>query len=160
MTPHGRALAILRHAKSEWPPDVPDLDRPLAPRGIRQAPEAGRWLADHAPRIDLAVCSPAARTRGTWELVAPELPDPPEIRYEARMHGATAGTLLRLVRELPDEANIVLLIGHNPGLEDLIAYLTGVGIGLKTSAAAVLSGDLTWPETDAGRLTLRSGPSR
>ena len=64
-----RTLILLRHAKSDWSGSVPDVDRPLARRGHRQAPQAGRWLADNIDSIDLAVVSPANRARRTWELV-------------------------------------------------------------------------------------------
>src|SRR4029079_1119605 len=83
-----RELIILRHAKSDWSGDEHDVDRPLAPRGRRQAPEAGQWLDARAGAIDLALVSPARRTRSTWELVAPELDSPPPIRYDDRLYAA------------------------------------------------------------------------
>ena len=69
----GHTLILLRHAKSDWSTGDPDHERPLAARGVRQAPEAGRWLAAHLDRIDLAVVSTAERARRTWSLVSAEL---------------------------------------------------------------------------------------
>ncbi|WP_230211275.1 SixA phosphatase family protein [Streptomyces kaniharaensis] len=74
--PH-RTLIVLRHAKSAWPPDVPDWERPLGPRGRRDAPEAGRWLRRRGLVPDTVVCSPARRARETWELAGAELPGTP-----------------------------------------------------------------------------------
>ena len=68
-----RTLILLRHAKSDWSGEEPDIDRPLAKRGRRQAPDTGRWLARSIHGIDLAVVSPAVRTRKTWDLVCKEL---------------------------------------------------------------------------------------
>ena len=70
-------LILLRHSKSDWSTNEADLDRPLAKRGRRQAPEAGRWLATHVDRIDLAVVSTARRARTTWDLVSAELGERP-----------------------------------------------------------------------------------
>ena len=71
-----RHLIVLRHAKSAWPQEVADQDRPLGPRGLRDAPAAGRWLREHGFTPDRIVCSPTRRTRQTWELVAHELGAP------------------------------------------------------------------------------------
>ncbi|MEU8927341.1 histidine phosphatase family protein [Kitasatospora sp. NPDC048545] len=101
-TPPRRTLIVLRHAKSAWPPDVPDRERPLGPRGRRDAPEAGRWLRRRGLVPDTVVCSPARRARETWELAGPEL------------------------REQGRRATTVLLVGHKPALEELILALTAV----------------------------------
>jgi phosphohistidine phosphatase len=134
-----RTLVLLRHAKSDWTHEVADADRPLAKRGRRQAPEAGRWLAAHLGHIDLAVVSPARRARSTWELVAAELPAATEVRIDQRVYAASADQLLRLVRELPDDRRTVALVGHNPGLEELVADLVGTWTPMPTSAIAVVS---------------------
>jgi phosphohistidine phosphatase len=134
-----RTLVLLRHAKSDWTHDVADVDRPLAKRGRRQAPEAGRWLAAHLGHIDLAVVSPARRARSTWELVAEELPAATQVRLDERVYAASADQLLRLVRELPDDRRTVALVGHNPGLEELVADLIGTWTPMPTSAIAVVS---------------------
>ena len=117
-----RRLILLRHAKSDWP-DVPDQERPLAKRGRRDAPVVGRWLRGHGYLPDTVICSVARRTRQTWELVAPELGGSPSVTFEPRAYAASALTLLYLVRELPGTCRAALLIGHNPGIEELAAHL-------------------------------------
>jgi phosphohistidine phosphatase len=139
-------LVLLRHAKSDWDGDEADIDRPLAPRGRREAPEAGQWLARHLPPLDLAVVSPALRVAETWRLVAAELAEPPATQVDDRVYAASAHELLTVVRDLPDEAGTVLLVGHNPGLEDLVRLLTGQHTPMPTSAIAVLKVESPWAE--------------
>lgn len=136
----------MRHAKSAWPEATADTQRPLAERGCRDAPAAGSWLRDHVAGVDLVVSSPALRARQTWELVAPELNPPPEVRLDERVYGASAETLLGVIQELPQQAATVLVIGHNPGLEELVELLTGAVEPLKTSAIAVLDGPPAWAD--------------
>jgi phosphohistidine phosphatase len=142
-------LVIMRHAKSAWPEGLADLDRPLDERGRRDAPVAGRWIREHhAP--DLVICSPALRTRQTWDLVAAELETVPEVRLDERLYATSAETYAGVVRELADEARTVLLIGHNPDVEDLVTLLTGASVGFKTGTIAVLTSSAAWK--NAGRL--------
>jgi phosphohistidine phosphatase len=117
-----RRLILLRHAKSDWP-DVPDRDRPLAKRGRRDAPRIGRWLREHGDQPDVVVVSDAARTRQTWDLVAPELGGSPAVRLEPRAYAASALTLLYLAQELPARYRTAMLIAHNPGLSELATSL-------------------------------------
>lgn len=131
-------LILLRHGKSNWAGGEPDHLRPLARRGRRQVPEAGRWLADHVGVIDLAVVSPSERTRATWRLAAAELAVPPPVREDDRVYAASARSLLDVVRELPGDVATVVLVGHNPGVEDLVASLTGRSVPMPTSALAVI----------------------
>ncbi|WP_431961859.1 SixA phosphatase family protein [Actinacidiphila sp. bgisy160] len=147
-----RRLVVLRHAKSAWPPDVPDHDRPLGPRGRRDAPAVGHWLreAEHIP--DLVICSTSRRTQETWELAAEALgaTPPPTVRLDERVYAATARALLDVLREAPDDVATLLLVGHNPGVQDLVLRLTGEARAdallraadkFPTSALAVLA----WP---------------
>lgn len=120
-----RQLILVRHAKSAWPEDVPDRDRPLAKRGRRQAPLAGAWLRSAGYRPDLVLCSPARRTRETWQLVAAELGKGGKVEYEDRVYGAGAAALLELVREVSPGVKTLLLVGHYPGLPDLAVELAG-----------------------------------
>ena len=133
-----RTLILLRHAKSDWSGDEDDVDRPLAKRGRRQAPVAGRWLAEQVERIDLAVVSTATRAQQTWQIASVELASAPPVRNEARAYAASDRALLDLVQALPDEARTVVLVGHNPGLEDLASSLTGRWVPMPTSALAVI----------------------
>jgi phosphohistidine phosphatase len=144
----GRTLVLLRHAKSDWSGNGRDDQRPLAKRGRRQAPEAGRWLAANVDAIDLAVVSPAARARSTWDLASTELREVPETRVDDRVYAASAHELLDVVRGLPDDCDTIALVGHNPGMEELVQLLTGEWVEMVTSAIAVISLPGSW--SDAG----------
>ena len=121
-----RRLLILRHAKSDWPDGVPDEERPLSPRGRAAAPRMGAYLAREGLAPDLALVSPARRTAETWELVRAAL-GPVEARTDGRLYAASAADLLEVVREAPADAGTVLLVGHNPGVQDLARRLIGEG---------------------------------
>ncbi|MEU9498972.1 histidine phosphatase family protein [Streptomyces sp. NPDC048196] len=122
-SPFPARLVVLRHAKSAWPPEVPDHERPLAKRGRRDAPAAGRRLLADGCVPDLVLCSTARRTRETWDLVAPELGGRPEVVFEPRVYGASAAELLDVLREVPEQWRTVLLIGHQPGVQDVVLSL-------------------------------------
>jgi phosphohistidine phosphatase len=149
-------LILLRHGKSDWSGDEDDRHRPLAPRGRRQAPEAGRWLSSNLGRIDLAVVSPAVRARSTWDLASAKLAVPPPVRYDERVYGASGGDLLAVVRGLTEEERYVVLVGHNPGLEDLAETLTGGWVHLPTSALAVLALPGEWASVGGSGAALRA----
>lgn len=149
-------LILFRHAKSDQSSDEADIDRPLNPRGRRQAPEAGRWLADHLDTIDLAVVSPANRARTTWDLASSELSEIPHTLIDDRVYGASVTDLLRVVRELPDDARTVVLVGHNPGLEDLASFVTNASVSMPTSAIVALESTAAWSSADGGWATLRA----
>jgi phosphohistidine phosphatase len=137
-------LVLLRHGKSDWSGDHPDRDRPLAPRGRRQAAEAGRWLASHGPAVELAVVSPARRASHTWELAAAELPDPPPVRYADAAYAFDGSDLRALVEELPVASSVVALVGHNPALEELLHDLTGSWREMTTACLALVSWRGRW----------------
>ena len=159
MTPQ-RRLVLLRHAKSDWSTEQPDDQRPLAPRGRREAPRAGRWLREHLDHIDLVLCSPATRARTTWELAAATLADAPPVRLDPEVYAASADTLATLVHGLPDEAQTVVLVGHNPAIENLITVLTGEEWTMKTSSIAVISWPGSWSDAEPAnaRLEARATP--
>ena len=127
--PAARRLIVLRHAKSDWPAGAPDKDRPLAKRGLRDAPAAGRWLAAHVGHLDLVVVSDARRTRETWEALEGELVagggGASEMRPSGRVYEAAVSDLVDVLRAVPDDRRTVLLIGHNPGVQDLVVALAG-----------------------------------
>ena len=135
-----RTLVLLRHAKSAWPEDVPDHDRPLAGRGRRDAPAAGQWLrrAGHIP--DLVLCSTAVRARQTWQLAEAEVGARPTVTFEPQIYGASADILLNLIRRLPAAARTVVVVGHDPALPELALALTGEPEG-QPSPAAVADAD-------------------
>jgi phosphohistidine phosphatase len=139
-----RTLILLRHAKSDWSGDESDMARPLAKRGRRQAPDAGRWLAANIDNIDLAVVSPAVRARSTWDLVAAELDVPPRARIDDRVYAASGHELLTVVQGLSDAIETVVMVGHNPGVEELASLLTGEWASMPTSALAVITVSGSW----------------
>lgn len=149
-------LVLLRHAKSDWTHDVADIERPLAARGLRQAAEAGRWLSTNIVGIDLAVVSPARRVRRTWELAVAELEGRPETRVDERVYAASDETLLDVVRGLPEDRGTVVVVGHNPGLEELLALLTGDSARMPTSAIAVVDLPGGWASAGDGSARLRT----
>ncbi|MEQ8147972.1 histidine phosphatase family protein [Streptomyces sp. OP7] len=142
-----RRLVVLRHAKSARPEGVTDHERPLSARGRRDAPAAGRALAAADCLPGLALCSTAVRARRTWELAAEQWGTPPPVRHDPRLYHADVPGLLTVVREVPAEVETLLLVGHNPGLEDLVRTLADDGLDdtldrvrakFPTSAVAVL----------------------
>ena len=151
-----RTLILLRHAKSDWSGHEADVARPLAERGRRQAPDAGRWLAANIDSIDLAVVSPASRARSTWDLVSAELDLPPRTRIDDRLYAASCDELLNVVRDLSDVLETVVLVGHNPGLEDLASLLTGERAPMPTSALAVITMSGTWSTAGHHSAVLRA----
>jgi phosphohistidine phosphatase len=150
-----RTLILFRHSKSDQSSSEADIDRPLNARGRSQAPETGRWLAENAGEIDLAVVSPAHRARTTWELASAELTRQPETRIDDRVYNASVTDLLDVVRDLPDEARIVVLVGHNPGFEDLASLLADEPVSMPTSALALLESDSAWSSAGAAWASLR-----
>ena len=151
-----RTLILLRHGKSDWSRGEADLLRPLARRGRRQAREAGRWLAARIERVDLAVVSPAERARSTWTLASAELVAAPPPRFDEDVYAASGSELLGLVREFSDDMNTAVLVGHNPGLEDLVATLTGRRVPMPTSGLAVMAVRGSWSTVGHSSTKLRA----
>jgi phosphohistidine phosphatase len=124
-----RTLVLLRHAKAETPGELPDHERRLTTVGESDADAAGAWLADERLRPDLVLCSPATRTRQTWQGVsialAQALPDTPapEVRYEQGLYDGGRTEVFDLLRRVPDEVRTVLVVGHNPTMSDVSLLL-------------------------------------
>ncbi|MBJ6127790.1 SixA phosphatase family protein [Microvirga splendida] len=119
-------LLLLRHAKAAWPPGTLDLDRPLAKRGQDAALVMGSYLKKERLEPDLAIVSSARRTQETWERVQPILGEI-EMRPDGRIYEAPVGRLLEVMREVEPGTGTLLLIGHNPGFEELAKHLIGEG---------------------------------
>ena len=148
-------LVVVRHAKSDWPAGVPDRSRPLGPRGRADAPKMGRRLGELVDAVDLALVSPAARTQQTWELLSAGLSRVGEVRSEERIYAAWGEDLVDLVRELPDTATTVLIVGHEPGVSELVLALADeddpdlrrrVAAKYPTCGIAVLEHELSWSD--------------
>jgi phosphohistidine phosphatase len=120
-----KTLTVLRHAKSSWDDPVErDFDRPLNGRGHRAARRMGEWLRTEGLQFDRIIASPALRIRQTIEGVETGLGQRLPIEQDKRIYMASAATLFDLVRECPDSVSHLLVIGHNPGLEDLLLIAT------------------------------------
>ncbi|MGW3231985.1 SixA phosphatase family protein [Kitasatospora sp. NPDC001095] len=160
-----RRIAVVRHAKAEHPDDVDDRDRPLAERGRKDAKAAGRWLAGAGVDADLALVSPAVRTRDTWKLMAPELRNKSRTVQDKRLYDASLGALITVLNEQSDEDRDVVVVGHNPGVRELVEALAGEAVGdamarmrdsgFPTAAAAILAFEGRWAavEHNSCRLT-------
>ncbi len=120
-------VTLFRHAKSgqKDSPDIDDFDRPLSHRGLKDAPKMGEAMRAQHIAPDLILCSPSKRTRQTLALAAREAWDShPDVRFERRLYEASAQTLLKALRELPGSVDHVMVLSHNPGLQDLAAKLS------------------------------------
>ncbi|MGI5483522.1 SixA phosphatase family protein [Streptomyces lavendofoliae] len=158
-----RRIVLLRHAKADWP-EVSDHERPLAERGRKDAPVAGRRLAETGITFDLALCSTAVRTRETWKLAVHELPQRPRTVYEERLYEASPGEIIALLNETPEDVNDLLVIGHNPGMHAVADALAGEAEGdtlarmnrggFPTSAFAVIGFSGSWKSVEHGVGTL------
>jgi phosphohistidine phosphatase len=127
-----RTLYLLRHAKSSWDDrTLPDRERPLAPRGRRDAKRIARHLLREHIEPELVVCSPAVRTRETLELVRPALGTASTVTLEDGLYAASADELLERLRRVPVTVASVMLIGHNPGVQELAIDLASTGTELE-----------------------------
>lgn len=120
-----KRLTLLRHAKSSWDdPVARDFDRSLNERGQRAAVRMGRFLRDQGLRFDAVIASPAVRVKETLAGVETGLGAALDARFDRRVYMASAATLLDIVQHAANAADRLLLVGHNPGLEDLAMLLT------------------------------------
>lgn len=138
-----KTLLLLRHAKSSWKePGLRDFERPLNGRGREAAPLMGRFMAGKKLRPDLIVCSPAERARQTASLLTQAAGLDSPLRYDERIYEATADQLLEVVSQVDESCELAMLVGHNPGMEELIHALTGESAGMPTAALAHLTLDI------------------
>jgi phosphohistidine phosphatase len=161
-----RTLVLLRHAKAETPGDDPDFDRRLTTRGENDADAAGSWLADERIHPDLVLCSPAARTRQTWQGVSIALAQAqagqvsPEVRYEKDLYSGGRTEMFDLLRTVPDTVRTVLVVGHNPTVSEVSILLVpdedwdGKQLELRTAGLAVHRSDGLWSTTEPGSMRL------
>lgn len=132
-----KTLLVLRHAKSSWSDQgLSDHARPLNERGRRDAPRMGRLLRDEGVMPDLVVSSDAVRARLTAEAVARAAGYAGEIVLDPRLYGASPRDIVGVLRAIEDAARTVLIVGHNPGLEELVSQLTGEPQEFPTAALA------------------------
>ena len=155
-----RTLYLLRHAKSSWKDDsLRDFDRPLKGRGREAAEQIGQVLA--AEKLTgaalLVISSPAVRARETTQLVLQTAGLTLDPRFDERIYEADVPALLEVVSSIPDSAQTAMLVGHNPGFENLLSYLTGDNRHMSTCALARIefADAVSWSDVSehSGRLT-------
>jgi phosphohistidine phosphatase len=146
-----RTLLILRHARSAANDGGGDPARPLAPRGERDAEQVGLWLYEEGLIPDHVVCSPAVRTMQTCALICHGVGfSADRVAQDERIYEAAVDALICVLRNSPPDAQCVLLIGHNPGLEGLVAALTCATAALQPADLAVIGYDGAWAEIGPG----------
>jgi phosphohistidine phosphatase len=154
-----RRVYLLRHAKSSWKDrSLADRDRPLARRGKRAAQAVAGHIEAERIRPDLVLCSPARRSRETLERVMVAFGERVETRFEEALYGASEAELRACLHALPPEVGSVMIVGHNPGLEDLALALASEGadrarLEAKFPTAALATIDLPandWSAIDRG----------
>ncbi len=157
-----RTLVIMRHAKAEQSDSLPDAKRALTARGRDDARVAGGWLATHHVAPDVVLCSAAMRTRGTWHEVAIGLVDAgvtvsPSVRYEDSLYSGGVNAALDIIRDVPDDATTVLLVGHNPTVSALSMRLDDSprrgDAGLRTAGIAVHKVKTSWADLATAKVT-------
>jgi phosphohistidine phosphatase len=162
---NGRTLVLVRHGKSSWDFDVDDHERPLSGRGRRDAEALGRLLDQLSLRPDLVFCSTATRTRQTWEFAKAGGATAAEIQYLREIYHAWVPELVTIIRDVPDEIHTLLVLGHAPGIPDLVEHLCvrtdspdwiQMDSKFPTSALAVVNVPGPWGELGKGRAELAS----
>jgi len=148
-----KTLLLLRHAKSDWGDStIRDFDRPLATRGERDAPRIGRALSKRGPLPDFILSSPAARAKATIEAVAAAAGITQPIQFEEKIYGAPSADLMALVHRLPAHSSCALLVGHNPGFEDLARRLCDWNDRMPTAALVCINFEIAdWEDVEDGR---------
>ncbi len=162
MTNTAHELLVLRHGESDWPSGMEDFDRPLKKPGNRAAARIGEWLVDNDLIPDFVISSPAKRAIATARRVCKTMSlDPAGIQESRDIYQAELETLLKTVRDLPDSAQRGMIVGHNPGLEELLATLSTTAVTpydesgrMSPCAIAVLRLPAPWAETAPRTATL------
>lgn len=147
-----KTLFLLRHAKSSWEdPDLSDFNRPLNKRGLKAAPKMGAVMRKRKVQPDLILSSPAARAKETTRLISEAAGLTTEVQYEQGIYEASLGRLLKIVSQIDESMNTALLVGHNPGFEELLAALTGESQRMPTAALACIELNIEkWSDVTAG----------
>jgi len=148
-----KTLLLLRHAKSSWDDSsLRDFERPLAGRGKRDAPRIGKAFRKRGPLPDLIVSSPAARAKATVEAVIKAAKLVIEAQFDEALYGASSAELMKLIRRLPDNSSCAMLVGHNPGFEDLLGRLSGSRERMPTAALACIEFQIdNWDGIEDGK---------
>lgn len=152
-----KTLYILRHAKSSWDDmEMSDFDRPLNERGRKAAPFMGELMAEKGLEPYVILSSPAKRAKSTAQMVKSAGKFDAEIWYEDRIYEASPRALSEVVSETDDAYKSLMVVGHNPGIEGFIRYLTGKLEPMPTAALAVIDLNIdSWDLINEGRGELK-----
>lgn len=144
-----KTLYLLRHAKSSWDnSNLTDFERPLNERGNKAAPLMGRYMRENNIAPDVVISSPATRANETAELVIEAAGTETKLRFDKKIYEATWLDLLRVIANIEDEVETVLLIGHNPGFEETVFRLTDKRVTMPTAALVKITLNIErWNET-------------
>lgn len=159
-----KTLLLLRHGKSSWDdPNLEDFDRPLNDRGVDDSEIMGKYAKKKKVKADLVLSSPATRAKHTTELfvAAARLKNAPV--YDERLYEASARRLMNVISSIDDDKKTVLLVGHNPGFEDLCERVTGDTRKVPTAALIRIDLDIDkWsaPKGGRGKLSWRATPKK
>lgn len=153
-----KTLYILRHAKSSWDnPNLADFERPLNTRGLDSVPVMGEIIQKHNFYPVYMLSSPAKRAEQTAVLIKNKAGIKPQIQYDERIYEASPQMLLQVLAEVDTGNESVMLVGHNPGLEGLIRFLTGENQAMPTAALAVIDLNIeNWADAVADCGSLRA----
>ncbi|MDH5389297.1 MAG: histidine phosphatase family protein [Gammaproteobacteria bacterium] len=121
-----RQLLIMRHGKANWEMEIDDLKRPMTERGVEEAINIGYWLSKKPLHPDIIISSNASRALATSKWVA-EAMAISEIQQDARIYNASLAQLLAVLADIPSEYKRPMIVGHNPGFEELLLHLADVG---------------------------------
>ena len=151
-----KSLLLLRHAKSgNLVPGLNDFDRILTDGGRKAAELVGAYMSSHKLHLDLVMSSPAVRARETAEIVLRASNKRIDPQYDQRIYEATAQNLLDVIHDVEKRRKQILLVGHNPSLEELLGLLTGVQQPMGTASLAKLSADISeWNKCESGTCVL------
>lgn len=140
----------MRHAKSSWDSaGLADFDRPLNDRGLNAAPFMGEYIARHDMLPDRIICSPAKRALQTALLIRENAGISFDIKYDERIYDAGVPHLLKTIWDIENPFSSAMIVGHNPGLEDLTQFLTNRNVIMPTAAIAVIDLEVeNWKNTD------------
>ncbi|MCA1558081.1 MAG: histidine phosphatase family protein [Acidobacteria bacterium] len=135
-----KTLLLLRHAKSSWKDaELRDFERPLNKRGLKAAPLVGKFISKRKIAPDLIISSPAVRAKMTAALLIQSGELRTQLRYDERIYEADLETLLKVVSQIDEAADTVLMVGHNPGFQELLKALTNEEHEFPTAALAQIS---------------------
>ncbi|MEJ5920145.1 MULTISPECIES: SixA phosphatase family protein [unclassified Corynebacterium] len=157
-----KTLIVMRHAKSSWKTGKPDFQRPLNKRGRRDAPAAGAWLGKRWD-IERVLCSSSARTRETWARAVDGGARAQEVTFHDEIYEVNGAENIELARTLPESVSVALLLGHFPGVEEMVREIAAeddhpgwaqMDVKFPTSAIAVVEFEGEWAKLGAQKAKL------